>query len=122
GVGTTVTVRLSGEGLDVSPASQDFVWEGQEHYLDFDVRARKGSSHVTRLKFDVHIGGFVLARLRLDLAVRESRLRLRNYVFAEAPRTAFASYASEDRPSVLDRVAAIRIVAGLDIFMDCLSL
>jgi hypothetical protein len=37
-------------------------------------------------------------------------------------RTAFASYASEDRPRVADRVASLRIAAGLDIFLDCLAL
>lgn len=40
----------------------------------------------------------------------------------EAARTAFASYASTDRDRVLDRVAAVRISAGLDVFLDCLSL
>ena len=33
-----------------------------------------------------------------------------------------SSYASKDRQRVLDRVAAVRIAAGLDIFLDCLSL
>jgi len=45
-----------------------------------------------------------------------------NTVKAEAARTAFASYASADRARVLDRVAAVRISAGLDVFLDCLSL
>jgi hypothetical protein len=39
-----------------------------------------------------------------------------------AARTAFASYSSKDRDRVLDRIAAVRIAAGLDVFLDCLSL
>jgi hypothetical protein len=40
----------------------------------------------------------------------------------ESGRTAFASYSSRDRSWVLERVAAVRISAGRDIFRDCLSL
>lgn len=39
-----------------------------------------------------------------------------------APSTAFASYASEDRARVLDRVASLEISTGMQIFLDCVSL
>src|SRR5262249_24118354 len=123
--GTFITVQLSGDRLDVSPASQDFEWQGQQHYLDFDVSVRKDSpERSTRLKFDVSVDGFVLARLRLDLTIevpsklRWPWLRRRTYAFSAASRTAFASYAAEDRPRVLDRIAAIRIAIGINIFTD----
>jgi hypothetical protein len=41
---------------------------------------------------------------------------------SRAPRTAFASFSSMDRDRVLDRVASLKLAAGLDVFMDCLSL
>jgi hypothetical protein len=44
------------------------------------------------------------------------------FAHAAAPTTAFASYAATDRPRVLDRIAAIKIAVGLNVFMDCLSL
>jgi hypothetical protein len=43
-------------------------------------------------------------------------------VTAEPARTAFASYASEDRDRVLDRIAEAKLSAGLEVFMDCISL
>jgi len=126
--GTVVTVQLSGEGLEVAPASQSFTWGGEHHVIDFDVRAREqGPRYDTRLRFDVSIEGVVLARLRLNLTVAQPRRRgewsgRRRSAQAVSPRNAFASYATEDRPRVLDRVAAIRIASGVEVFMDCLSL
>lgn len=127
--GTVVTIQLSGEGLEVAPADQSFTWGGEHHVIDFDVRAREqGARYDTRLRFDVSIEGVVLARLRLDLTVAEPRRSGRAWsgrgrsAFTQSPRTAFASYSAVDRARVLDRVAAIRIAAGLDVFMDCLSL
>ncbi|HYV46164.1 MAG TPA: toll/interleukin-1 receptor domain-containing protein, partial [Myxococcaceae bacterium] len=126
--GTTVTVHLSGDGLEVSPSRQQFVWMGHQHLLDFDVRAEdRAARYDTRLKLDVSIEGVVLVRLRLDLTVTQPRRRdawsgRRRCVHAESPKRAFASYAAEDRARVLDRVSAVRIAAGVDVFMDCLSL
>jgi hypothetical protein len=126
--GTTVTVSLSGEHLSVSSASQPFVWQGGSHHLDFDVRvvAPPGVTE-TRLKFDVSIEGAVVARLRLDLGIRRGFFAWlggfwRRAARTRPARTAFASYASEDRPRVADRIASLRIAAGLDVFLDCLSL
>ncbi|MFT3819514.1 MAG: toll/interleukin-1 receptor domain-containing protein [Rubrivivax sp.] len=67
--------------------------------------------------------GITVARLRLDISVAAgiegtSTVEAR----AKASRTAFASYSSEDRQRVLDRVASARISASLDIFLDCMSL
>ncbi|MCE8429068.1 MAG: toll/interleukin-1 receptor domain-containing protein [Candidatus Methanoperedens sp.] len=59
----------------------------------------------------------------LDLEITSSiKSDKRNVVIIEPAHTAFASYASQDRLRVLDRVAAVRISAGFDIFMDCLSI
>jgi hypothetical protein len=38
---------------------------------------------------------------------------------AALAKSAFASYSSKDRERVIDRVAAIRIAAKVDVFLDC---
>ncbi|HAR96136.1 MAG TPA: toll/interleukin-1 receptor domain-containing protein, partial [Deltaproteobacteria bacterium] len=75
------------------------------------------------LKFDVAIEGIVVARLRLDLEITaEPKKTSVSTVTVEPARTAFASYSSKDRLRVLDRVDAIQISAGIDVFQDCLDL
>ena len=85
------------------------------------------------LEFNARIGGIVVATLMLDLKIMASGAKSLlqacqrgnspvNCVRASAARTAFASYSSQDRPRVLDRVATARICAGLKVFLDCLSL
>jgi hypothetical protein len=122
--GTPVTVRLSGRGLAIDPPEQAFVWEGNRNLLEFDVAVPADAADGTVvLKFDVLIDGIVVARLRLDVEI-SSRAAIGEpaTVAAEPAHTAFASYSSADRNRVLDRVAAVRIAAGLDIFLDCLDL
>jgi TIR domain len=74
------------------------------------------------LKFDASIDNIVVARLRLDVEITAAaREPDRNGVLSEAANTAFASYASEDRLRVLDRLSEIRR-SGVDVFLDCLCL
>lgn len=122
--GTLVTVRLSGRGLTSDPPEQPFTWNGGRSLLDFDVTvAEDAEQGLIPLKFDVLIEGIVVARLRLELEIT-ARPKKKGHATAtvEPARTAFASYSSADRERVLDRVAAVRIAAGLDIFLDCLDL
>ncbi len=122
--GTCVTVSLSGRWLEVEDAQQTFTWDSAYAMLDFDVRLGTDAPQgVTILKFDVAIDGIRVAKLRMDLEVVDHRTASPpKTAVTEAARTAFASYASNDRQRVLDRLASIRISAGLDVFMDCLSL
>ena len=123
--GTTVEVALSARGLNVTPARQQFTWEGSRNLVEFDVAVPENAQpDVTVLKFDVSVQGIVLARLRLDLEVSTGAGVEATPVTVRATpaHTAFASYSSHDRERVLDRVAAVRISAGLDIFLDCMSL
>jgi hypothetical protein len=124
-LGTTVEVALSARGLNVAPARQQFTWEGGRNLVEFDVAVPENAQpDVTVLKFDVSVEGIVLARLRLDLEVSTGAGVEATPVTVRATpaHTAFASYSSHDRERVLDRVAAVRISAGLDIFLDCMSL
>lgn len=123
-LGTDVVVHLSGRSLGVQCPTQAFKWEGGYSLLDFDVCvANNAPLGTTTLKYDVSIHDVIVARVRLDIEV--SHLRNSRTVRTTSIRpaqTAFASYAHEDRSRVLDRVAAVKISAGLDIWMDCLSL
>lgn len=122
-VGTQVKVRLQGTHLHITPTEETIIWEGNYQLLEFDVKiADDASETVTVLKFDVLISEIVVARLRLDLDITRQLPQPRiSSVTSEPAHTAFASYASQDRPRVLDRVSEIER-NGIDVFLDCLSL
>jgi hypothetical protein len=121
---TQVTVKLAGRGLTVDPSELTFTWKGGRSLLEFDVTVRDDAEEGSiPLKFDVVIEGIIVARLRLELEIT-TRPRKKGMATAtgEPARTAFASYSSKDRLRVLDRVDAIQISAGIDVFQDCLDL
>jgi hypothetical protein len=127
--GTKVKVRLTGRSLIIQPAEQEFVWDESKNLVEFDVLVPNDAQEgTTVLKFDVSIEEFVVAMLRLDLQITAHEVNTNansgpmTSTAISAARTAFASYSSQDRERVLDRVAAVRISAGLDIFLDCMSL
>jgi division protein CdvB (Snf7/Vps24/ESCRT-III family) len=123
-VGTEVEIKLYGDYVKIDRPTQRFVWDGEYNLIDFDAEVLQNApNEITILKFDVLINEFVVAMLRLDLSINEkSSSKELVTVNAESARTAFASYASEDKLRVLDRVDAVKISAGLDVFTDCLSL
>ncbi|MDP2783183.1 MAG: toll/interleukin-1 receptor domain-containing protein [Sulfurimicrobium sp.] len=122
--GTQVTVKLSGRGLTIDPAEQPFVWNGGRSLLEFDVEVpREAPEGKVVLKFDVVIEGIMVARLRLDLEITLHPVAGENAMAKVEPaKSAFVSYSSKDRLRVLDRVASIKISAGIDPFLDCLDL
>jgi len=121
--GLNVTVRLHSPDLAIETAQESFVWNGERQLLDFDVSVPADVRQLgTVLGFDVLVGGFIVAKLRIDIAIdRDEEAAGETTVNTMAAQTAFASYASKDRLRVLDRIAEIER-AGVDIFTDCLSL
>ena len=121
--GERFSVRLAGKGLEIDPEEESFVWDGEQALVEFDVAVPEVAAlGVVVLKFDVFMDGISVARLRLDLEIAASADAAPAQVEGAAHHTAFASYSSKDRDRVLDRIDAVRIAAGLDIFLDCLSL
>jgi hypothetical protein len=124
--GTEVTVELAAQHLKIAEPRRTFVWSGRWNLVDFDVNVPANApEETTVLKYGISIAGARVALLRLDLDVdRAAPLKGTPPKIdrGEPARSAFASYASEDRARVLDRVAALRISAGMDVFQDCLSL
>jgi hypothetical protein len=124
-LGSRFRVRVTSPHLIVSPEEQEFVWNADASVLDFGVRVPpKARGRRTSLQFEVFLDGARVALLRHDLSVALMRRQAgkRRVQLGRAPRTAFASFASKDRNRVLDRIASLRLAAGLDVFMDCLSL
>lgn len=121
--GGRFTVCLAAKGLEISPAEENFEWDGGQAMVEFDVIVPEATPlGVVVLKFDVLMDGIVVARLRLDLEIAAQAATEPAEANGGAARTAFASYSSKDRQRVLDRIDAVRIAAGLDVFLDCLSL
>jgi hypothetical protein len=122
--GTAIEVVVSGEGLLVEnklSASERFLWTGSLVHLAFEVQAASVElTGSTVLRYDVLVDGILLSRVRLQVDValdpKPSTRFTPEQTFA---KRAFASYSSMDRERVIDRVAAIRIAAKVDVFLDC---
>ena len=122
--GTRVNVVLSGRHLEIDEAQQEFEWNGRFNLMDFDVSVSESAPEETVvMKYDVYVDEIRLAKLRVDLEISKKPTSGQTVTRQTEPaQSAFASYSSQDRQRVLDRVAAVRTSAGLDIFMDCLDL
>jgi len=121
-LGTHVRVRVYGVGLVVDPEEDEFRWGGEKHILDFRVNVDKDAKGPRDLKFDVYIENLRLSRIWLSLEISTKSAREMQSKTVSSPRTAFASYASEDRLRVLDRVATLEIHCGLQVFLDCVTM
>ena len=133
-VGTRVSVRCQGRGGLIAPAEpQTFVWDGQCRTVSFDVEVPEDAKPRDAV---IIMEVFVHDRGDAPDAVQVAKLRMGVEITAEAPaapeppqtvrvaaaRTAFASYASADRPDVLARVSSIERSAGIKVFMDVVDL
>jgi len=121
-IGTKVKVRVYRENLIVDPEEDEFQWGGEKHILDFRVKVAKRAMGPRDLKFDVYVENYRICRIWMPLEVSyQSSDRMQNKTVS-SPQTAFASYATEDRLRVLDRVATLEIHCGLRVFLDCISM
>ena len=123
-IDTHVTVKLSGRHLKVDPSEIEFVWKGNRNIVSFSVGVLTDAPQEwTILQYEVYIEGIRVALIHLDLEITSSTISDERSSFTIKPaHTAFASYASQDKVRVMDRVAAVSISAHLDIFTDCLSI
>jgi hypothetical protein len=117
--GTILSVRLSIPGAVIDEPEDSMVWEGESTCVSFVVTL-PGLSKETRLAGSAHVyaNGVQLAKISFVLSMAGMA-----EPFSSHYRTAFASYASDDRDAVVGRIQGIQKVAPeLDIFLDVLSL
>lgn len=122
--GTRFEVRLTCRHVEIDPTRIELVWDAKHCLADFDVFVPPDAPlGATVLRFDVWIAATRVARLRLDLEITDVSTSAERIVVAARPaNSAFASYATPDRQRVLDRVSSLTTVAGIDVFLDVVSL
>lgn len=130
-VGARVTVTCTARGLTVFTPTQSFVWDGECRTASFEIevpaRAEPRSTVIVMEAFvhdsDDAPDAVQVGRLRMALEIGDhADDRPPRRVHGEAARTAFASYAWEDRIDVLERVSSIRRSTGMEVFVDVVSL
>jgi hypothetical protein len=123
--GTEVTVRASGDHLEVKQAEKHFTWHGKCQSLDFLITLdRKARARKVFLQIDVLVAGMVIGDLILEIAVvrgERKKPAQTNDVDGTVVRSAFASYSSHDRAKVALIVGALEQVK-IDFFVDCLDI
>jgi type VI secretion system FHA domain protein len=124
-IGTPVTVRVSGQHLDVKTPIQSFEWNGAENLVSFLVSVPKTvSPGPTQLCFEAFIESVPIAFIPLNLTIDyESATDDPVTITGRPMSSAFASYASKDAPLVALLLSALkRWDPEADVFMDCLDL
>ena len=124
--GTALVVRLGLPGFALDDPEDLLVWDGEIGNATFPFRvppdARPGP-HPGPATF--HAGGLQIAKLHfaLDVGAWSAPPTALPATRQARHRTAFASYASEDRDEVLARVQGmLKVVPDLDVFLDVASL
>ncbi len=123
--GTVLTLTLSAERIHIAKPTHRLVWTGDAGNANFVLSVPGDAEEGTRrASCAIGAGGFEIARLDFVLTIGRAR-RHRDTIPARltAYRTAFASYASEDRDAVLMTVRGMQKIApSLDVFVDVMSL
>lgn len=117
-----LTLMLRLDGFEIEDPVESFAWCGETTNAAFIVKAPKDLApgiYPGQLKV-LHCG-VLLTKTVFDLAVGQGRSDKSLPAREVRVRSAFASYASEDRPEVLRRVQGLS-AAGVDVFLDVLSL
>jgi hypothetical protein len=123
--GTEVTVRASGDHIEVKQAEKHFTWHGKCQSIDFLVKLdRKARARKVFLQLDVLVAGMVIGDIILEIAVirgEHKKSAQTNTVDGSVVRSAFASYSSYDRAKIALIIGALEQVK-IDFFVDCLDI
>jgi serine/threonine protein kinase len=120
---TRVTLLLRLDDFEVLDAQDSFYWNGGYVNVGFIVKVPPQlPAGIYPGQVSILHNGALLSRLLFDLQVGAPiELTGPRNVRRQQFRSAFASYASADRPEVLRRVQGLS-AAGVDVFLDVLSL
>jgi len=125
-----LTVRLDCPLLAIEQDVQPLPWSGSETVASFNVRLPQDGDPAGRLwavrgRFEVRAaGGLTIAEVRFETRIGKAAAgqRLQPMPLSNptpAPRTAFASYSSEDRIDVLQRIDGLKKgMPNIDVFLD----
>ena len=124
-LGTTFEVSIRLDGFDVEEPVGPMRWHGKTSVLGFLARPRSNLTAGSRMgSADITVEGLRIARIHFQIEIGATDGRFHDCtVDVERVRTAFASYASEDRDRVLARLQGmIAALPDLDIFLDVVGL
>lgn len=124
--GTVVTARLTIENFIIEPAERTLTWSGELNNTSFIVRVpencREGSK-IGQVYF--YINGLEVSRLHFKVLIssmqKDEKKQKNDFASGTKYKTAFASYASDDRNDVLARVQGLE-KAGIEVFLDVRNL
>ena len=124
--GAILTIRIDIVGLEVPEPVDTVVWDGVPTNASFIVNVPP-ETKVGMYPGKASIGYQGITIVKVAFVVSVTRYDHREYIDRSDrpiyPRTAFASYASENREEVLSRVQGMRKIApDLEIFVDVFSL
>ena len=123
--GTVLTVELRVPGTVVNPAEETMVWTGEVGNACFTVTVPAEHEEGTiPSEAILRVEGLAVARIAFVLNIgRKKKDEEALCALGTQIRTAFASYASEDRDQVLARIQGMqKVLPGLDVFVDVASL
>jgi serine/threonine protein kinase len=123
--GSHVEIRLKVEGIVIRNRSKWLVWAGEVGTTSFlaDVPLSSAPGPHAGLA-SIRIGGAEVAKMEFVLFVAKTARPLKKIPIRLAKhKRAFASYASQDRDSVVARIQGMQKAApGLDVFLDVVKL
>ncbi len=123
--GSLLQVELKVLGARVAPREDSLQWMGVVANASFRVSVPKGvTDKELPAQVLVRFAGFVIAQISFVLHVVPNPNKSTDVLGSVAPiRTAFASYANDDRDEVLGRIQGMqKMVRELDIFVDVAGL
>ena len=128
--GSLLTLHIEAPKLSIEERTRTFVWDGHETVETFTCKLEPAKDPKARLwdvlgTVVVMVGGLRLTSLAFQIFVSEKTSEERRDVSgrASSPKTAFASYASDDRISVMRGVEGLKKAAPyMDIFIDVIAL
>jgi HEAT repeat protein len=126
---TTILIRLSVPDLRIPQLEDAIRWTGTTGNASFPITVPPDVSAGVHLgSFSIFVGPLLVSRLHFELCIvddaRSATTALVDATVGETRvRSAFASYAAEDREDVLSRLQGIlKVLPDLDVFLDVLSL
>ena len=123
--GSRVSVRLTIDGLMCLDSHKWITWTGEIGNTTFVIEVPVGTSEGAYPgRASIRLNGCEIARMSFLVRVGAANLKVEEIPSQTTSyRSAFASYASEDRAEVLSRVQGMEAAyKGLDVFVDVVNL